>query len=51
MIQKNKFLGVVIDNSLYWKEHIKSVSAKVSCSVASLTSVAGMTRYVRASQS
>ena len=30
MIQKNKYLGVVIDNSLNWKEHIKSVSAKVS---------------------
>ena len=30
MIRKNKYLGVVIDNSLNWKEYIKSVSAKVS---------------------
>ena len=30
IIQKTKYLGVQIDNSLNWKEHIKTVSAKVS---------------------
>ena len=36
MIQKNRYLGVVIDNSLNRKEHIKSVSAKVSKAVGFL---------------
>ena len=36
VIQKNKYLGVVIDNSLNWKEHIKSVSAKVSKAIGFL---------------
>ena len=36
VIQKNKYLGVVIDNSLNWKEHIKSVSAKVSKAICFL---------------
>ena len=36
VIQKNKYLGVVIDNSLNWKEHITSVSAKVSKAVGFL---------------
>ena len=30
IIQKTKYLGVQIDNSLNWKEHIKTVSTKVS---------------------
>ena len=30
VIQKNEYLGVVIENSLNWKEHIRSISAKVS---------------------
>ena len=30
IIQKTKYLGVQIDSSLNWKEHIKTVSAKVS---------------------
>ena len=29
IIQKTKYLGVQIDNSLNWKEHIKTVSTKV----------------------
>ena len=29
VVQKRKYLGVTIDNSLNWKEHIKSVSTKV----------------------
>ena len=41
MIQKNKDLGAVIDNSLNWKEHIKSVSAKVS-------KASGFLRHVKA---
>ena len=28
MIQKTKYFGVEIDNSLNWKEHIKTVPAK-----------------------
>ena len=36
VIQKNKCLGVVIDNSLNWKEHIKNVSAKVSKAIGFL---------------
>ena len=30
IIQKTKYLDVQIDNSLNWKEHIKTVSTKVS---------------------
>ena len=30
IIQKTKYLGVQIDNSLNWKEHIKTVSTNVS---------------------
>ena len=30
IIQETKYLGVQIDNSLNWKEHIKTVSTKVS---------------------
>ena len=30
VVQKTKYLGVQIDNKLDWKEHIKSVSSKVS---------------------
>ena len=33
VIQKNKYLAVLIDNSFNWKEHIKSVSAKVSIAI------------------
>ena len=36
MIQKNKYLGAVIDNSLNWKEHMRSVSAKVSKAIGFL---------------
>ena len=28
LVEKTKYLGVQVDNSLDWKEHIKSVSAK-----------------------
>ena len=30
VVQKSKHLGVLIDNTLDWKEHIKTVSSKVS---------------------
>ena len=30
VVQKSKYIGVQIDNSLDWKEHIKTVSSKVS---------------------
>ena len=30
VIQKTKYFGVQIDNSLDWKEHIKATSSKVS---------------------
>ena len=30
LVEKIKYIGVQVDNSLDWKEHIKSVSAKVS---------------------
>ena len=36
VIQKTKYLGVVIDNSLNWKGHIKTVSAKVSSAIGFL---------------
>ena len=36
IIQKAKYLGVQIDNSLNWKEHIKTVSTKVSRAVGFL---------------
>ena len=36
MIRNNKYLGVAIDNSLNWKVHIKSVSAKASKSIGFL---------------
>ena len=36
VIQKNKYLCVVIDNFLNWKEHIKCVSAKVSKAIGFL---------------
>ena len=36
VIQKTKYLGVVIDNSLNRKEHIKAVSAKVSSAIGFL---------------
>ena len=36
VVQKNKYLGAVIDNSLNWKEHIRSVSAKVSKAICFL---------------
>ena len=35
-IQNNKCLGVVIDNSLHWKEHIKTALAKVSKAIGFL---------------
>ena len=35
-MQKTKYLGVQIDNSLNWKEHIKTVSAKVSRAIGFL---------------
>ena len=36
IIQKTKYLGVQIDNSLNWKEHIKIVSTKVSRAIGFL---------------
>ena len=30
VVQKSKYLGVQIDNNLDWKEHIQTVSSKVS---------------------
>ena len=36
VVQKTKYLGVQIDCSLDWKEHIKTVSAKVSRAVGFL---------------
>ena len=30
VVMKTKYLGVQVDNSLDWKEHIKAVSCKVS---------------------
>ena len=35
-IQKTKYLGVQIDNSLIWKKHIKTVSTKVSKAIGFL---------------
>ena len=36
LVEKTKYLGVQVDNSLDWKEHIKSVSTKVSRAVGLL---------------
>ena len=36
VIPKTKYLGVQIDNSLNWKEHIKTVSTKVSRAIGFL---------------
>ena len=36
IIQKTKYLGVQIDNSLNWKEHIRTVSTKVSRAIGFL---------------
>ena len=36
IIQKTKYLGVPIDNSLNWKDHIKTVSTKVSRAIGFL---------------
>ena len=36
IIQKTKYLGVQIDNSLNWKEHIKTVSSKVAGAIGFL---------------
>ena len=36
IIQKPKYLGVQIDSSLNWKEHIKTVSTKVSRAIGFL---------------
>ena len=36
VVQKTKYLGVQIDNSLDWKEHIKTVSSKVSRAIGFL---------------
>ena len=36
IIQKTKYLGVQIDNSLNWKEHIKTVSTKVARAIGFL---------------
>ena len=32
-VKKTKFLGVIIDSKLNWKEHISYVSGKLSCSI------------------
>ena len=36
VVQKTKYLGVQIDNKLDWKEHIKTVSSKVSGAIGFL---------------
>ena len=36
LVEKTKYLGVQVGNSLDWKEHIKSVSTKVSRAVGIL---------------
>ena len=36
LVENTKYLGVQVDNSLDWKEHIKSVSTKVSRAVGLL---------------
>ena len=36
IVQKTKYLGVQIDNKLDWKEHIKTVSSKVSRAIGLL---------------
>ena len=36
LVEKTKYLFVRVDNSLDWKEHIKSVSAKVSRAIGFL---------------
>ena len=36
IVKKTKYLGVQIDNSLDWKEHIKSVSSKISRAICFL---------------
>ena len=36
LVEKTKYLGVQVDNSLDWKEHIKNVSTKVSRAVGLL---------------
>ena len=36
VVKKTKYLGVRDDNSLYWKEHIKAVSSKVSRAIGFL---------------
>ena len=40
LVENTKYLGVQIDNSLDWKEHIKSVSTKVSRAV-------GLSKYAK----
>ena len=32
-VVKTKFLGVVIDNNLNWKEHVSLISGKISRSI------------------
>ena len=36
VVKKIKYLGVQVDNSLDWKEHIKAVSSKVSRAIGFL---------------
>ena len=36
VVQKTKYLGLQIDNSLDWKEHVKTVSSKVSRAIGFL---------------
>ena len=36
MVQKVKYLGVQVDNSLHWREQIKVISSKVSKAVGLL---------------
>ena len=36
VVQKTKYLGLQIDNSLDWKEHVKTVSSKVSRAIGYL---------------
>ena len=40
LVEKTKYLGVRVDNSLDWKEHINSISAKVSRAI-------GLVKYAK----
>ncbi len=35
--QSTKFLGVIINKDISWKEHIKACQAKLACSLYAIT--------------